>query len=67
MKKFIKPIIILVLAAVFAALLIIPSSLPAQGGTLLAGVKMEIHGVDTCACPVGGGDCQCLILDPPID
>ena len=67
MKKFIKPIIILVLAAVFIALLIIPSSLPAQGGTLLAGTKIQIDFVDTCACPVAGGDCQCLILDPPVD
>jgi hypothetical protein len=67
MKKFIKPIIILVLAAVFAALLIIPSSLPAQGGTLLAGTPLEVNGVPTCVCPVAGGNCQCLILDPPID
>ena len=67
MKKFIKPVIFFVLAAVFVALLIIPSGLPAQGGTLLSGTAHEVNGVPTCVCPIAEASCQCLILDPPVE
>ena len=66
MKKFVKPIILLVLAAVFVSLLIIPSHLPAAGPVTLSG-QLEVHDkVITCICPLNNNSCQCVILKPPV-
>ena len=67
MKKFVKPLICFVLAAVFVTLLIIPSHLPAAGPAVMSG-EVSFNGeVLICLCPDNDSSCQCVIIKPPVD
>ena len=61
MKNRIKPILIVFLMGVFVALAIMPSNLSGVN-SLIKGQKDVFNGIDTCVCPVGESNCQCLLL-----
>ena len=59
MKRSFKALALILLAAIFVTLIILPVNL--KSDVLQSGFKTIIRGVDTCVCP-RSGDCQCLIL-----
>ena len=65
MKNLVKPILLIILVAVFATLIVLPSNLNAD--VLMQGDKMVINDIDTCRCPGGSGNCQCLVIKPSVN
>lgn len=65
MKNLVKPILLVILVAVFATLIVLPSNLDAD--ILVQGNKMVINNIDTCRCPGASGECYCLIVKPPVN
>ena len=64
MKKFVKPIILMILVAVLATLIIIPSSLSAKNPTVFPGMKMTFGGLSACGCPNLEMSCACVMFPP---
>jgi len=65
MTKFVKPIFILFLAAVFVALAIAPPAITAKDVVTMRGYKTSYLGIDTCVCPYElNYNCQCMLLLP---
>ena len=62
MKKYIKPMILIVLSVIFAIVLIIPADLSAI--MFYPGIKTKIDKIDTCMCPMWASNCQCGFLEP---
>ena len=59
MKRKFKVLALIIMAAIFVTLIILPVNL--KSDVLVSGFKKVINEVDTCVCP-RSGNCQCLIL-----
>jgi hypothetical protein len=59
MKRSFKVLALIIMAAIFVTLIILPVNL--KSDILIPGAKIIVHGIDTCACKAQG-DCQGLIL-----
>jgi hypothetical protein len=59
MKRKFKVLALIIMAAIFVTLIILPVNL--KSDTLMSGLKFRIDNIDTCVCPKDG-HCQCLIL-----
>ena len=62
MKKLLKPMVIVLLAVTLVILVSLPPKLSAI--TFYPGWHFYINGVNTCICPLLGGNCQCGFLEP---
>ena len=61
MKKYIKPMILIVLSIIFVIVISIPANLTAI--QYYPGMTLIITGKWTCICPIIG-TCQCGFLEP---
>jgi len=67
MKQFIKPIVIVVLLAILASVLIIPTSLPAKEQRIPGTMTLGEYGW-SCLCPMfWTWPCYCVIMSPPVE
>jgi hypothetical protein len=61
MKRSFKMLALIIMAAIFVTLIVLPVTL--KSTTLLSGTKDVYQGIDTCVCPTGTSNCQCMILN----
>jgi hypothetical protein len=59
MKRTFKVLALIIMAAIFVTLIVLPVNLKAD--LLIPGGKYKINNTDTCACSVGT-NCQCLFM-----
>jgi hypothetical protein len=64
MKKFVKPLILMIMVAVLATLIVIPSNLNAKDPTVFPGTITTFAGLPACACPCVDMYCACIMLPP---
>ena len=64
MKKFVKPLILMIMVAVLATLIVIPSNLNAKDPTVFPGKATSFQDLPACLCPHYEMSCACLMLPP---